>query len=65
MLYGEALGDPEADGDLPRSAVHRVYVGEVHYGSLIAEVFERHVCQIKVHSFKQHVRTHKNIRVRI
>ena len=52
---GETLGYAKADGDLTRNAVHRIDVGKIDHGTFVAEMFQRHISQVKMHSFEQHI----------
>lgn len=54
-LDGEAFGDAERHGDLPRGAVHGVDVGEVDDGGFVAQELGLHVGEVEVDAFEQEV----------
>ncbi len=63
VLYGKTLRNSERHRYLPRPAIHGIYIREVDYRRLIAQVLQRHVCQVKVHILKQQIGGDENIGV--
>ena len=55
MLHGEPLADGKRHYNLPRMSVHRIDIREVYHRGFVAEMFQRHIGQIEVHTFHQQV----------
>ena len=55
-FHGKAIAQCDGHRDLLRRGVHGVHIAQVHHHGLIAEVLQRHIAQIEVYSFHEHVR---------
>ena len=60
VLHRETLADTQTHRNLRRSAVHRVDIREVDHGRFVTQVLERHVLEVKMNAFQQHICRHQH-----
>ena len=63
MFNSKALRYAKRHCNLPRLAVHGIYIRKIHHSGFVAKVLQWYICQIEVDIFEQQVCCHEDVAV--